>query len=434
MLRTVLKGFSDRFLPALAYSDYRKLWAAGVFAQASNWSLIVARAALALSITGNAAAAGLVTFAAMIPILFVSPFAGYLADRFDRRTVLMTAYVINVVQNWILAILVLTGSIEFWHLTSLAVVNGIAKALGQPASSALLPNLIPKRIMFNAIALQQATQQGGKGVGPLLILPVILAGYEEWAFVISAWLYVVALFIVLNIRTSSTGIVKGKQSMLTGMTEGIAFVYRVPALRLIFLLVAFHCALTMAYETLFPIISRDQLGLNNASGLYKGGAILMIGIGMGSLISSFALAGIHNPVVRGRSYFVFGVLSGITPIFLGISPNLMIAGISAFAMGFCQAGFMTLSSVMIQQIVPDAIRGRALAIYNWQMQGLMAAFNLINGVLVQTTLFTAMKLLTTSGMAYNGIMSASILSKPLRLLYGEGQIPDSKSVQNTKQQ
>ena len=428
MLKPVLKGFSDRFLPALAYSDYRKLWAAGIFAQASNWSLIVARAALALSMTGNAAAAGLVTFAAMIPVLFVSPLAGYLADRFDRKTVLMGGYLINVTQNWILAILVLTGSIEFWHLTSLAVVNGIARAIQQPASSALLPNLIPKTIMFNAIALQQATQQGGKGIGPLLILPVILAGYEEWAFVISAWLYVVALLMVLNIRASSTGIVEKKQSILKGMTQGISFVYKIPALRFIFLLVAFHCALTMAYETLFPIFSRDQLGLGNASGLYKGGAILMIGIGMGSLISSFALAGVNSSVVRGRSYFIFGLLSGITPIFLGISPNLIFAGIAAFGMGFSQAGFMTVSSVMIQQIVPDAIRGRALAIYNWQMQGLMAGFNLINGVLVEATLFTAMRVLSISGMAFNVIMGGSILSKPLRLIYREGQISDSESL------
>ncbi|MQF64816.1 MFS transporter [SAR202 cluster bacterium AC-409-J13_OGT_754m] len=433
MLGSVFKGFSYRFLPALAHSDYRKLWAAGIFAQASNWSLIVARAALALSITGNAAAAGLVTFGAMIPILFVSPFAGYLADRFDRKNVLIVGYLINVVQNWILATLVLTGTIEFWHLALLAVVNGIARAIQQPASSALLPNLVPKKILFNAIALQQATQQGGKGIGPLLILPVILTGNENWAFVISAWLYVFALLMVMNIKTASRGIIQAKQSIFSGITEGLSFVYKVDALRLIFLLVAFHCALTMAYETLFPIISRDQLGLGSAAGLYKGGAILMIAIGMGSLISSFTLAGMNSAVVRGRLYFTFGILSGISPIFLGLSNNLTLAAIAAFGMGFSQAGFMTVSSVMIQQMVPDAIRGRALAIYNWQMQGLMAGFNLINGVLVETALLTAMKVLSISGLIFNIIMGGSILSTPLRQIYREGQISCEQKTEDCSQ-
>lgn len=428
MATYLFKEFGARFLPALAYSDYRKLWAAGIFAQASNWSLIVARAALALSITGNAAAAGLVTFGAMIPILFVSPFAGYLADRFDRKRVLMSGYIINVAQNWVLATLVLTGTIEFWHLACLAVVNGIARAVQQPASSALLPNLIPKKIMFNAIALQQATQQGGKGIGPLLILPVILTGHENWAFVISAWLYIIALFMVMNIKTSSRGIIKEQQSIFSGVTEGISYVYRVSALRWIFLLVAFHCALTMAYETLFPIISRDQLGLGDATGLYKGGAILMVAIGLGSLISSFTLAGMNSIVIRGRLYLIFGILSGISPIFLGIANSLTIAAIAAFAMGFSQAGFMTVSSVMIQQMVPDAIRGRALAIYNWQMQGLMAGFNLINGILVETALFTAMRVLSTSGLIFNLIMGSSILARPLRQIYTKGTVSYNKDL------
>ena len=154
----------------------------------------------------------------------------------------------------------------------------------------------------------------------------------------------------------------------------------------------------------------------------------MVAIGMGSLISSFALAGMNSMVMRGRLYLIFGILSGISPIFLGLADSLTIASIAAFGMGFSQAGFMTVSSVMIQQMVPDRIRGRALAIYNWQMQGLMAGFNLINGILVETALFTAMRVLSTSGLIFNLIMGSSILAQPLRQIYTKGTVSDAKEL------
>jgi len=95
-LAEIGRAFSSRFLSALQYSDYRRLWAATAFSQSSAWALIIARAALALNETGSSSAAGVVTFAAMIPSVVMSPVAGYLADRFDRRKILAFAYSVNV--------------------------------------------------------------------------------------------------------------------------------------------------------------------------------------------------------------------------------------------------------------------------------------------------------------------------------------------------
>ena len=123
---------NDRFLPALQYSDYRKLWA-----------LIVARGALAKSLTGSDLWTGLVTFAAMIPSVLISPLAGYLADRFDRRAVMLWSFGVNLAHNLLLAFLVVFGTIEAWHLVLLAVVNGSARSIQMPAASALLANTVP---------------------------------------------------------------------------------------------------------------------------------------------------------------------------------------------------------------------------------------------------------------------------------------------------
>ena len=424
-------AFTSRVFSSLQHPDFRRLWTATAFSQSSAWALIVARAALALNETGSAGAAGIVTFAAMMPSVVMSPIAGYLADRFDRRRVLAAAYSVNVVQNLILAILVVTGTIELWHLILLSLLNGSARATQMPAAQALLPNLVPKIRLLNAVALHQATQQGGKLTGPLLILPVILLGYSDWAFVVSLGLYVIGLLLVLRIRTISRGVVDLQRSAFNNLGQGLHFVYHHKILLPLFLVVIAHCALAMSYETLFPVLSRDRLGLEEGAELYKGGNLLMIGIGAGSLVSSFGLAGINSSRIRGRTFFVTGVLSGVSPMLMGFSTSLSLAMIAAFFVGFAQAGFMTLSSAMVQQMVPDHIRGRVMAVYSWHIQGFMASFNLINGILADTAWLNATRILGGFGSLFAGIMTFSLIHRPLRKVYNDGVVTEVASTSKT---
>ena len=178
------RQLKSRYLSSLASEEYRKLWLATVCSQSSAWALIVARAALILQLTGSAAWTGYVTFAAMIPAVFVSPLAGYLSDRFDRRTVLAAAYAVNLADSLVLAILVATRVIEPWHLLVLAAITGSARATQMPASQALLANTVPREHLLNAVSLHTATQQGARFVGPFLILVVLWAtGQQNWEFV-----------------------------------------------------------------------------------------------------------------------------------------------------------------------------------------------------------------------------------------------------------
>ena len=407
-------------LGALQHAEFRRLWTATAFSQSSAWALIVARAALALNETGASSAAGIVTFAAMMPSVIMSPVAGYLADRFDRRRVLAAAYGVNLVQNLVLALLVITGTLEFWQLVLLSTVNGFARATQMPAAQALLPNLVPRSKLVNAVAFHHATIQASKLTGPLFILPVVLLGYSEWAFVISLGLYVVGLALVMQIRTVSRGVVDKSKSAFSNLVQGLSFVYHHKLLLPLFLVVIFHCCLTMSYETLFPVLSRDRLGLEDGAQLYMGGNLLMIGIGAGSLVSSFAIAGLGSEVIRGRTLLVLGVLSGLTPILMGFSVNLVTAVVAAFLVGLSQAGFMTLSSAMVQQIVPDEIRGRVMAVYSWHLQGAMASFNLVNGILADTAWLNATRILGGFGSIFTGMMTLSVLNGPLRGLYNRG--------------
>jgi MFS family permease len=407
----------------LEFPDYQKLWLATLCSQSAVWALIVARAALVLQLTGSPAWTGYVTFAAMIPSILVSPLAGYLSDRFDRRTVLACAYGINLAHIVVLAVLVVSGSVEAWHVLLLAILNGSARAAQMPSAQALLANLVPKERILNAVSLYQATQQGSRFVGPFLILVVLwITGHEDWVFFLCAALYCVGLFQVLRIRTRSTGVVEkgaGPRVIMRNVAAGLRFMYHHPLIMSIVLLVVAHCGMTMSFESLFPVLSRDKLGLEDAD-IMGGSSYLMVGYGSAALVTAFALAGVQSESVRGRAYLVLAILSGLAPIGLAYSPNMPVAVLSTALMGLGQGGFMTLSHAMVQTIAPDAIRGRLMGVYSWHIQGFMATFNLVNGTLVGFTALTASIVLAAGGAGFLIMVTLSMGRAPLRQLYGRG--------------
>ena len=418
-----------RYLPALRQTEYRKLWMAAICSQSAAWALIVARGALAKTLTGSDFWTGMVTFAAMIPSFFVAPLAGYMADRFDRRTVLAYAYVINLIHNLLLAIIVVTGLIEAWHLVLLSLLNGSARTTQMASSQALLPNTVPRERLFNAVALFQATQQGSRFVGPLLILLMLwitgpwVTDNQDWVFFLCAGLYLMGLVFILSIRVTSRGVVeagRGPSVILRNVVAGLSFIYHRPLVLAVVLLVVAHCGMTMSFESLFPALSIDKLGLDPGAGILAGFGILMVIYGSAGLVTALTLAGVQSERSRGRLFLWMAVLSGVTPMALGMSPNLPVAMLSVAAMGASQSGFMALSSAMLQSLTPDAIRGRVMSVYSWHTQGFMASFNLVNGTLANFTGFTAPLVLGAGGLLFIAVMAVSFANFNLRRIYTGG--------------
>ncbi len=418
------RSFLSRYAVSLTYLEYRKLWFATLCSQSSAWALIVARAALVLQLTDRPEWTGYVTFAAMIPSVLMSPIAGYLADRFDRRTVLAWAYSVNLAQNLLLAVLVATGLINEWYILLLSVLNGCARSTQMPAASALLANLVPKERILNAVSLYQATQHGSRFVGPFLILMVLwITGNQDWVFFLSAGLYAAGLAIVLKIRVASRGVVEmgaGFGVVSRNVVAGLGYMYHTPLILSIVVLVVAHCAMTMSFESLFPVLSREKLGMESGRSILGSASYLMVGYGAAALVTALGLAGVESERTRGRLFLWLGVLSGLTPFALAMSPNLPLAVLAAAGMGLSQGGFMTLSHAMLQTLAPDAIRGRLMGVYSWHIQGFMASFNLINATVAGFTSLTAAIVLTAGGIGFVGVMCLSFIRNPLRLLYSRG--------------
>ena len=407
------RDYRARYLAALSYSDYRTLWSANLAAGAAAWALIVARGWLVYDLSGSSLWVGLVTFAAMIPRVLVTPISGYLSDRFDRRSVLAAMFALNTGHNLVLAILVVTDTVDIWHLVVLSLVNGSARASQMPAGQALIPNLVPRRLLLNAIALNQVTVHGSRLLGPAAIAPLLATTGVGGAFFLCTGFYLISLFQTLKIRTASTGVIQRSQGIVANLAEGVVFVYRTPTLRAIMLLALFHCGLTMSFESLLPVLSREELGAESAGFSY-----LMMAVGGGALVSVLAVAGVDSEITRGRLFLYLGLLSGLTPAVLAMSSNMPMALTGAAGMGASQAGFMTLTHTMIQSITPDGIRGRVGGVYSVHIGGMMASANLINGGLADVV--SVPLLLLVAGAAFIAIMVLSWQRVTLRQIYTGG--------------
>lgn len=176
----------------------------------------------------------------------------------------------------------------------------------------------------------------------------------------------------------------------------------------------------MAYEAVFPFFARNQLGLVNAKDLFEGPTYLMIGVGAGAVLGNLALGRVGSQEIRGRLFLWLGLSSGLMPIVLGFTHTIHTAMIAAALTGASTAAFMTLSQSVIQSLSPDGIRGRIMSANTWHVQGAMAGFNAINGMLMDLPWMSASLLLWMTGTAFVMIMLGSLGMPHPRTIYARG--------------
>ena len=370
------------YFASLKYPDFFRMWLAGLFAGSSHWALIVIRGWVVYQISDSSMLVGLVTFAAMIPMVLVTPFIGYLSDKFQRRRILQIMFLINFIHNLALGILYFMDLILPWHLVALAFLQGSARAAQMPSGQALVPNIVPKENLLNAVALNMSTVHATRLLGPLAIAPFLnyfgsnensLSG-TDIAFFICTGFYALSFIFALMIKNTSTGNIRS-ESFISGFSEGLKFVHSNKPILVVIGITTFHCMLTMSFESVLPYFSVNKLG---EEGLAV--SFLMMCVGVGSMIASLFLAGARNEKLKGKIFYIFAISSGLAPVLLGLSTNLYLSLLATVLMGIGQAGFMIISHTIIQLISPDYARGRIAGVYAMYIGGSMALFNFLNGL------------------------------------------------------
>ena len=371
-------GLLRRYGAALKYSDYRRFWISATFAGAGVWGLIAARGVLAFDISDESSFwVGLTTFAALIPFVVVPPFSGVLADKFDRRNLIAAAHAINVLLALLLVALYFTDTILLWHLPVVSLLSGIARGVQMPTQNALVPNLVSKDDLLNAISLNNISLQGSRLVGGLSVL--MLGWLSEAsigiAFAVAAFGYAVATIMVLTIRTASSGQIARGDSIVTVFTAGIVYAWKTPTVGLMLIFVAFHCGLTMGFESILPVHGTEQWATDSAL------AAFLASFGLGAVFGVLIVAGIRSQRTKGIALLASAAGSSVGVLVMGFAPSLSTGLAGAFIMGLTQAPFMSLSITYIQSVVPDAIRGRVSSLFAMSALSLMAILNMVFGLI-----------------------------------------------------
>ena len=425
---------AHRFLAALVFRDFRFMAFATLCSSSGAWALIVARGAWVYSIPELEGTqglwVGLITFAAMSPRFVATPFIGYLADKVTRKTLVQWVYALQIAQASTMAVLVMIGVANPWYVVVLAVLNGTLRSTQMTAAQSLTPNLVDRERLPNAVALNQAMQQGSRAVGPAILLAisvtvgssavfgsggvsfslenlVVTLGSSAIVFWACAVFYIVALVSALNIRTVSTGVIDRRRGFWANTAAGFAYAYSTPLVFGILLMAVAHCVLVMSFESMLPPLALEKLSADGVTFNENDVYALMAALGIGALFSSIFVGGIINHMTRGKVFLLLGFTSSLTPIGMGLSSQTGISMIAAVMMGLGTSGFMTITHTVIQSVVPDEIRGRVSSAYSMHIGGSMAFANLLYGRLAD--FWSAGAVMSVAGAAFTLVVLGTVI-------------------------
>ena len=275
---------------------------------------------------------------------------------------------------------------------------GSCRTTQEASIVSLITNLVPRGDLLNAITLNSATRHGSRVIGMSILIisgisQSITFGTSE--FLLGSMVFGAgSVILMLKVRKTSTGEITSGNNPFRGIWEGINYIYARRVVAIFIILVAFHCALAMSFDSILPGFTKDRLSSVNETVL----AILVVSFGIGSAGGTFLLAGVRNERHKGLLLLSMGILSGLSPLLLGFSFNISMAFIATLVMGATESIFMALTSTYVQLVTPDRLRGRVTSLYILHAGGIMAFANLGYGYLAD--LYNAPNVLIITGLLF----------------------------------
>ncbi|MBA3553247.1 MAG: MFS transporter [Gemmatimonadales bacterium] len=375
MIAAARRDYPGRVFSALRSRNYRVFLSGQLVSLIGTWMQTVAQSWLVYRLTGSAVLLGTVGFASQIPIFLLSPLGGMVADRWERRRVLLVTQSCMMVLALALAMLTLTGRIEVWHVLAFAALLGTANGFDIPARQSFIVELVERRDLLNAIALNSSMFNGARVVGPAVAGIIVATVGEGWCFFANAVSYVAVLASLLALRLPRESRERPPASPLAEIAEGWRFVANTAPIRAILLLLGVVSLTGMPYAVLMPVMAEDVLHAG-ARGL----GILMGAAGTGALIGALALARRNSLRGLGRIVALAALSFGVFLILFSLSRQFWLSVALLLPMGLSMLFQMASSNTLVQSMVPDRLRGRVMSVYSMTFMGMAPIGALLAGV------------------------------------------------------
>ncbi len=343
---------------SMRHRNYRLLFIGTLFASSGLWLQQVTINYLAFALTGSSFVVGLASGARSVP-LFMAPLGGVMADRYDKKQLMLSTQLVQMALTFAFAVVIVGGWLQTWHIFVFSLLSGVAWALNMPVRQSVIPTTVPRGDLMNAMALNSAgfnlTRIAGPALAGLMIAKV--GAGENFLIQAAAYLMVAVLVMQLTLphvqsAASSSG------SAMQNLREGASFVWHNSQLRLQMLLALVPVVIALPYIAILPQFNVEVL---NGSAATFG--LLMAAPGVGAVMATLVVASLKGNVRYGLLLLgaLFGL--GLSLMALALATQLWMVLAMLVLTGGTQMVYMTASQSVIQLSIPDEYRGRVMGIY-----------------------------------------------------------------------
>jgi MFS family permease len=377
--RTPRQPSRPSLVRALRHRNYRLFFGGQLISLTGTWMQMVAQSWLVYRLTGSAVLLGFVGFSGQIPVFLLAPLGGSVADRLNRRRILVATQTIAMLLAFLLAALTLTGRVHLWHVFGLAALLGITNAFDIPTRQAFVVDMVGKEDLVNAIALNSSMVNGARIVGPAVAGVLLDALGEGWCFFANGVSYLAVIAGLLLMRMTVQTRVPLPGSALASIVEGFRYVRHTRPIRALLLLLGLVSLMGMPYAVLMPIFA-GQILHGGARGL----GLLLGATGLGALAGSVTLAAKSSIHGLGRWVALAALGFGVSLVLFSLSRFFWLSAALLLPVGFCMIIEMASSNTLIQSLVSDQLRGRVMAVYSMMFMGMAPFGSLLAGALAHS--------------------------------------------------
>ena len=384
-----IPAVSARFR-ALQHRNFQLFIAGQLTSLIGTWMQSTAQLWLVYKLTGSAALLGVFGFVNQVPILFLASIGGYIGDRYNRHRGVIATQAASMVLAFVLAGLTLAGAIRVWELMLIAFLVGVVNAFDVPIRQAFLVHMVGREDLPNAIALNSSIFNGARVVGPAIAGFAIAWFGEGWCFFLNGLSFVAVIVALLMMRIARTETKPSTVSPLKNFMQGFHYAMGDAPIRSALLLLSVLSFFGLQYSTFMPIYAHDILG-GNARTL----GFLMSSAGVGAVLGALHFAARTHYRGLARWIAATSTTCAVGLIVFSQSTVYWLCVVVLFVVGFAATSQMAATNTLIQNRVPDELRGRVMAVYATMFMGVQPVGALVAGGIAKR--FGAPRTLTVFG-------------------------------------
>jgi MFS family permease len=371
---------SGTFRALAKHPNFRLYWFGALFSNVGTWIQMTAQGWLVYSLTNSELYLGIVGFASAVPSLLLSLIGGVLADRVERRRLMIATQSGAMALAFLLSYLALSGQITVTHIIAVSFLSGVVNALNTPVRMGIVSDLVSRENLMNAVALNSAQFQASRMVGPAIAGALIAVVGPGWCFFANGLSFLAVIGALAAMKVPPLAQSAGRGSVWANLKEGVIYVRSSPTIAALISLAVIPSLFAMPYQSQMPAFAESVLGVG-AHGL----GLLMSAAGLGALVGALGVATFLRGSPPGKVLMGAAALFGIGLVTFSVSRSFELSLALLICVGLTTMVYNSLMQTSLQMLSEDRMRGRVLSLLSISTFGVMPLGQLLIGSVAELT-------------------------------------------------